>query len=446
MENEEKKIPTVDIEALKKELEDFIVVAKKEKEKIESLSSSITTKSEEIELYYTNFSDLRTKITDSQTGMQALLDQSTNLKNQIDQVSTNAQVQLDQIIEKTNSINVKIQEIEEYYGSFTELRNKLDDGQTGLQSLLDQSTALHKNISELELKAKTALDDIYEHMHSISEKVTEIESFYSSTFLPLREKVENEETGIQAVLGAVSNIKNEIIKTKSGADESFREIKNLADQSLKLKDKSEKSTTEIETLKQRSAEFKNDIEQTFKIATDVSLANSFNERKKNLEEESAKWLKHLSWSTGLLALGVIIIYFSQYIPNGTHPSDWRFWYRFAFTSPIIYYVYFTSHNYNKTRELLEKYAFKFAASLSLQSYAKLLTDNFKEDKHKEELLNFTIRSIDLIYKEPYTEKDKTRKFSVGNKIINIGLEDIETLSKQGIDINDIVKGKKSDKE
>jgi chromosome segregation ATPase len=86
MENEETKIPVVDIEALKKELEDFIAVAKKEKEKIESLSSGITTKSEELELYYKNFSELRTKLADNQTGMQALLDQSTNLKNQIDQV------------------------------------------------------------------------------------------------------------------------------------------------------------------------------------------------------------------------------------------------------------------------------------------------------------------------------------------------------------------------
>jgi uncharacterized coiled-coil DUF342 family protein len=446
MENEETKMSAVDIEALKKELEGFIAVAKKEKEKIESLSSGITTKSEEIELYYANFSELRTKFTDSQTGMQALLDQSTNLKNKTDQIGVNAQAQLDNIIEKTNLINANIQEIEKYYGVFTELKNKFDDEQTGLWALLDQSTALQKNIVELESKARTELDDIYKNMNSISEKVMEIESFYTSTFLPLREKVENEETGMQAVLGVVSNIKNEIIKTRSGADESFREIKNLADQSLKLKDKSEKSTTEIETLKQRSAEFKNDIEQTFKIATDVSLANSFNERKKNLEDESAKWLKHLSWSTGLLALGVIFIYFSQYIPNGTHPSDWRFWYRFAFTSPIIYYVYFTSHNYNKTRDLLEKYAFKFAASLSLQSYAKLLTDNFKEDKHKEELLSFTIRSIDLIYKEPYAERDKTRKFSVGNKIINIGIEDIETLAKQNIDIVDIIKEKKPNKE
>lgn len=446
MEDEETKTPSVDIESLKKELEDFITVAKKEKEKIESLSSDIITKSEEIELYYTNFSELRTKLTDNQTGMQVLLDQSLSLKNQIDQAGVNAQTELDQIIEKTNSINVKIKEIEGYYGTFTELKAKLNNGQTGLQVLLDQSTVLKNSIDDLEQKSKNALGDIHEDYHSISAKVKEIETFYTSTFLPLRAKVENEDTGVQAVLGSVSSIKDKIIQTKSGADESFREIKNLADQSLKLKDKSEKSTTEIEKLKQKSAEFKNEIEQTFKIATDVSLANSFNERKKSLEDESTKWLKHLSWSTALLTLVVISIYFSQFIPNGPPPSDWKFWYRFAFTSPIIFYVYFASRNYNKNRDLLEKYAFKFATSLSLQSYAKLLTDNFKEDKHKEELLNFSVRAIDLIYKEPYADKDKTRKFSIGNKIINIGIEDIETLAKQNIDIIDIVKEKKPVKE
>jgi hypothetical protein len=47
----------------------------------------------------------------------------------------------------------------------------------------------------------------------------------------------------------------------------------------------------------------------------------------------------------------------------------------------------------------------------------------------------------MVYKEPYVEKDKTRKFSIGNKIINIGLEDVETLAKQDINIQDIVEGK-----
>jgi len=445
MENDQEKNQTVDTEALKKELEDFIVIAKKDKEKIEALSIGVSTKSEEIELYYNNFIELRTKLADSQTGAQALLDQSTNLKNQVDQVSTSAQALLDQITEKTNAIGIKIQEMENYYGVFTDLKSKLSDGETGLQALLDQSVSIKNNIDQINVNAQASLEQINAKSNSITDKVQEIEGYYTTIFTPLKEKIDDEKTGLGAVMGSATSLKEEIVKTKAGADENFREIKNLADQTTKLKNQSEVSTNEIEELKKRSSEFKNDIEQTFKIATDVSLANSFNERKKDLEKESSKWLWHLSVSTAILILVVLGIYFSQYINNWSRPTDWKFWYRFAFTSPIIFYVYFASHNYNKSRDLLEKYAFKFAASLSLQSYTKLLSDTFKDEKYKEDLLKFSLRSIDMVYKEPYTEKDKTRKFSIGNKIINIGLEDIETLSKQGVDINEVVKDKKSDK-
>ena len=440
MENEEQKIERIDTEALKKELEGFIAVAKKEKEKIEALAVNISTKSEEIELYYTTFSESRNKLTDSDTGMQALLNQATNIKNQVDQVGTNAQSHLDQITEKFNAINTKIQEIESYYGTFTELKNKLSDGQTGLQALLDQSTTLKNNIDQLNTDAQEALEQINNKSISVIEKVQDIEIYYTASFLPLKEKIDDEKTGLQALLGSATNLKDEIIKTKAGTDENFREIKNLNDQSLKLKEQSEKSKNEIDEFKKRSAEFKADIEQTFQIATDVSLANSFNERKKDLEKESAKWLKHLSWSTGALSLIVIGIYLSQYISNGNKPSDWKFWYRFVFTSPVIFYITFASHNYNKVRDLLEKYAFKFATSLSLQSYTKLLTDNFK-DQDKAKLLDFSIRTIDMVYKEPYIEKNKARKFNFGNKVINIGLEDMETLAKENINITDIVNEK-----
>jgi len=73
MENDQTKKQFVDAEALKKDLEEFITIAKKEKEKIEDLSIGISTKFEEIELYYSNFTELRTKLADSQGGMQALL-------------------------------------------------------------------------------------------------------------------------------------------------------------------------------------------------------------------------------------------------------------------------------------------------------------------------------------------------------------------------------------
>lgn len=418
MENEETKIPTVDIEALKKELEDFIVVVKKEKEKIEALSSGITTKSEEIELYYKSFSEVRTKLTDSQTGMQALLDQATNTKNQVDQINTNAQTQLDQIIEKTNAINVKIQEIESYHGTFTELKTKLSDGQTGLQALLDQSTVLKNSITELETKSKTALDNIQENSQSISEKVTEIEDYYTSTFLPLRDKVEDPKLGIQATLNLATDLKDEVIKAKTSVDQRHKEIQSLAEKSGELKQSAEGSVKEIESLKAKSIEFKDSIGETLDLVTSSSLTDSFVKRRDTIAGNARFW----RWATllSVLLLGASVLYI-YYLQNKAVDGfqNWHSWYRYLFTSPLVYLVYLCSKNYTMERNYEERYAFKTVLSTSLQAYIKLLSDKFTDKK--DELLSFTLTSIDRIYKEPYEEKDETNEVYGGIKnIFNFG--------------------------
>jgi predicted nucleic acid-binding Zn-ribbon protein len=418
MENEETKIPVVDIEALKKELEDFIAVAKKEKEKIESLSSGITTKSEELELYYKNFSELRTKLADNQTGMQALLDQSTNLKNQIDQVGINAQTQLDQITEKTNSINVKIQEIEGYFGTFTELKTRLSDGQTGLQALLDQSTALKGSIDDLEKKSKTALDNIYENSQSISEKVTEITTYYESTFLPLRKNVDDPKIGIQATLNLATDLKDEIVKAKTSVDQRHKEIQTLAEKSGELKQNAEGSVKEIESLKAKSIEFKDSIGETLDLVTASSLTDSFVKRRDTIAGNTKFW----RWATllSVLLLGASVLYI-YYLQNKAVDGfqNWHSWYRYLFTSPLIYLVYLCSKNYTMERNYEERYAFKTVLSTSLQAYIKLLSDKFSDKK--DELLSFTLTSIDRIYKEPYEEKDETNEVYGGIKnIFNFG--------------------------
>jgi len=418
MENEETKMPVADIEALKKELEDFISVAKKEKEKIETLSSGITTKSEEIELYYTNFSELRTKLADSQTGMQALLDQATNQKNQVDQVGTNAQTQLDQITEKVNSIGIKIQEMETYYGTFAELKNKLGDGQTGLQALLDQSIALKNSIDELETKSKTALDNINENSKSISEQVVEIETFYTSIFLPIREKVEDPKIGIQATLNLATDLKDEIVKTKTSVDQRHKEIQLLTEKSGELKQNAEGSVREIESLKAKSIEFKDSIGETLDLVTASSLTDSFVKRRDKIAKNARFW----RWTTlvSVLLLGASVLYI-YYLQNKAVDGfqNWHSWYRYLFTSPLIYLVYLCSKNYTMERNYEERYAFKTVLSTSLQAYIKLLSDKFSDKK--DDLLEFTLKSIDRIYKEPYEEKDETNEVYGGIKnIFNFG--------------------------
>ena len=424
---EETNIPAVDTEALKKELEEFIVVAKKEKEKIEKLAVNISTKAEEIELYYTNFSELRTKLADSQSGLQAQLDQATNLKNQVDQVGVNAQTQLNQLTEKSNTINTKIQEIEVYFGTFTELKSKVGDGQTGLQALLNQSTALWTSINDIDTKAKATLDEINVNSESITEKVQEIEEYYTSSFTPLRTKVEDPKTGIQATLDLATDLKDEISKTKIGTDQRYKEIQSLTEKSGELKQSAEGSVKEIESLKAKSLEFKDSIGETLELVTSSSLTDSFVKRRDTIAANARFW----RWSTliSVVVLGASVLYI-YYLQNKAVDGfqNWHSWYRYLFTSPLVYLVYLCSKNYNMERNYEERYAFKTVLSTSLQAYIKLLSDKF--EGKKDDLLKFTLTSIDRIYKEPYEEKDETNEVYGGIKnIFNFGAKNHVTKPK-----------------
>lgn len=432
MENDQTNNSFADTEALKKELKDFIATAKKEKERIEDLAVSIYAKAEDIEIYYGSFTDLRTKLTDGKAGMQALLDQSTNVKNQIDQLGASAQEYLEQITEKVNSIKVKIQEIESYYGTFTDLKSKINDDQTGLQALLSQSTALRNNINKIGVNAQTALDQINSKVNSIAEKVQEIEKYYTSIFIPLKAKIDDGETGLQAVLGSVINFKNEIIKTKSGADDNFREIKNLKDQSVELRDESEKSKNEIEELKKKSAEFKDSIGETLELVTASSLTDSFIKRSNAISQNVLFWKRATLISVLFLGMSVLFIYYLQNkAPDGF--QNWHSWYRYLFTSPLIYLVYLCSHNYNMERDYEEKYAFKTVLSTSLQAYIKLLSNKFSDKK--EELLRFALTSIERIYREPYYDRDESQEVYGGFKnIFNFGLKNNASKAKVITDI------------
>ena len=412
------KNQTVDTETLKKELESFIADAKKEKEKIENLAINISTKSEEIDLYYTGFKDLKAKLADSNTGMQALLDQSTNLKNQVDQVNTNAQTELNQITEKINSINIKIQDMETYHGTFIDLRNKLSNGQTGLQALLDQATTLKNSINQVGTDSSTALEKINTQVISITEKVQEIETYYTTNFLPLKTKVDDPKIGIQATLNIAIDLKNEIVKTKTSTDQRFLEIQTLAEKSGELKQNAEVSVKEIEGIKAQSIEFKDSIGETLDLVTASSLTDSFVKRRDTIAKNTKFW----KWATlvSVIILGGSVLYIYYLQSKATDGfKDFQSWYRYLFTSPLIYLVYLCSHNYNMERDYEERYAFKTVLSTSLQAYIKLLSDKFSDKK--EELLKFTLASIERIYKEPYEEKDETQEVYGGIKnIFNFG--------------------------
>ena len=424
---EENPQEKIDYEKLSKELQEFLSTAKQETEKIQQLSIGITTKTEEIELYYSTFSGLRTKLGDSETGLQALLDKSTNLKNQIQQLSEAAQTQLDQVTERTNAIQTKVKEIEAYHGTFVELRTQLNDGQTGLQALLTQATKLKSEIEQQNTSAQTHLKQITDRVTSITTKVQEIEQYYTATFLPLKTKVDDPKIGIQATLNIATDIKNEIAKTKVSTDERHKEIQALAGKSNELKEGAELSVKEIEEIKTKSDEFKASIGEVLDLVTASSLTDSFIKRRDTIAKNASFW----RWMTlaSVIGLGLAVLYIYELQSSAADGfKDWHSWYRYLFTSPLIYLVYLCSHNYNMERDYEEKYAFKTVLSTSLQAYIKLLSDKFADKK--DDLLKFTLVSIERIYREPYSEADQSQELYGGFKsLFNFGLKNSVSKSK-----------------
>ena len=314
----------------------------------------------------------------------------------------------------------KVQSIETFYSGFERLRNQIEDGDTGLAKVFEDVKTTKREIDQIRESSQARLEEINSQATSVIEKVKAIENFYSDKFIKIKADIEDEKSGLQATLGAAQELKNQIVKAKSGADESFREIKNLSDESKKLRDQSELSTNAIESLKNASIELKNSIGETLDLVTSSSLTESFIRRRDRISKSVSFWNWFTIGSVVALGVSVLFIYYLQSTAIDGF-KDWHSWYRYLFISPLIYLSYLCSKNYRMERDYEEKYAFKTVLSASIQAYIKLLDDKFPDKK--DDLFKFALKSIDQIYQEPYSDKNESNEVYGGfRNIFNFGIK------------------------
>jgi hypothetical protein len=136
-------------------------------------------------------------------------------------------------------------------------------------------------------------------------------------------------------------LKDEIVKAKTSVDQRHKEIQTLAEKSGELKQNAEGSVKEIESLKAKSIEFKDSIGETLDLVTASSLTDSFVKRRDTIAGNTKFW----RWATllSVLLLGASVLYI-YYLQNKAVDGfqNWHSWYRYLFTSPLIYLVYLCS--------------------------------------------------------------------------------------------------------
>ena len=404
------------------QLNQLLEEAKSSLSQIRSNKTQIANRLQEIETFYTQFQGVRGQVNDGNEGVSAVFEKAKSLKQEIDQLKDASQTKLTEIETQLSSVTSKVQEIETFYTQFQGVRDQVNDGNEGVSAVFEKAKSLKQEIDQLKDASQTKLTEIETQLSSVTSKVQEIEAFYTQ-FVELKDKIEDEEGGLEAILGQASDLKNKISQKNKSAEDTLLAIKDLKTKSEELKKNAETDRGTIETYKTESEGFKKSIGEILDLVTPSSLRNEF----KNREKEIKSTVKFWKWSllAGLLLLSAAVLFIYDLQSTSTNGfADWKQWYRYLFTSPLVYLVYVCAKNYSMERDLLEKYAFKAVLSTSLRAYIKLLRDYFPEEK--SQILDFTLDSTSKIYKEPYYDKDKRRKVMFGIKsIFNVGIEDEE---------------------
>ena len=423
-----------------KRLEELQHQSKTKVEDIELTYNSVLEIKKKIEEYLAQATELNEKITDEETGLQAILESAQELKNNINTSKVNADAQLQKITEALNSVQSNIEEMETAYTEFTELNEKITDEETGLQAILESAQELKNNINTSKVNADAQLQKITEALNSVQSNIEEMETAYTE-FTELNEKITDEETGLQAILDQAAELKSEIVAVKSNAETVYKEIRIFRDNAAEyikeienFKGNADNTTQKIQNKYDESAELEKKIQEIFDIGTKGAHANYFVERRNQI------MLVFIAWGVvSLLCLTATVFLAVHFIApmadKMKHSLDVNLsalLLRFSILTPTTFAFIYSLNQYSQERRLYEKYAFKAISTYSIETSLNTLlrsTKGLSDQSRDKKITDFAICTFNSIYQEPIETKKERWSFGVGNKILKLTAETNQTVGK-----------------
>ena len=339
-----------------------------------------------------------------------------------------------------NSVLEIKKKIEEYLAQATELNEKITDEETGLQAILESAQELKNSIDTSKVNADAQLQKITEALNSVQSNVEEMETAYTE-FTELNKKITDEETGLQAILDQAVELKSEIVAVKSNAETVYKEIRifrdNAADYIKEIdnfKGNADNTTQKIQNKYDESAELEKKIQEIFDIGTKGAHANYFVERRNQI-----MWVFIVWGVVSLLCLTVTVLLAVYFIvpmaDKMKHSLDVNLsalLLRFSILTPTTFAFIYSLNQYSQERRLYEKYAFKAISTYSIETSLNTLirsTEGLSDQSRNKKIIDFAIRSFNSIYQEPIETKKERWSFGVGNKILKLTAETNQTVGK-----------------
>ena len=162
------------INEVKEQVDAIKLSAANSLEEIQSSIGSIEQKSTEMEDAYESFTEINEKITDEETGLEAVYVNIQSIETDIAQLNAQAENHLETIQASLVAIQKNVTEMEDAYESFTEINEKITDEETGLEAILESSTASKNDITAIKTGADTIYKEIRKFRDEAAGYVKEI--------------------------------------------------------------------------------------------------------------------------------------------------------------------------------------------------------------------------------------------------------------------------------
>jgi hypothetical protein len=322
----------------------------------------------------------------------------------------------------------------------------------------DKSSRNYFNVDEISIqKAKNDMQLTTKQAESIISQLNEskktLDTFYQNKLNELQEiqntlqTVRNNSTEITNILTKVSannatiqqivtqqktnldNINKNIEINNSNVAAHNKEVESFKNNSKNILDEQAKQKSDfddhLKVMNETSAFFeerRKKLDDLIGIEVGVSLFRTFNKRKDELNKSIEFWRNAVWLMTAITFLLVIILFFVY------NDKDWETILTNSLKSlPAFLLLYFSISQYKKERAFQEEYAFKSAVALTIDEYAKKISN----DETKDDLIINAVKGVysppsSFSVKESSTKPDLASEILVHLKEVTIGLKDVIT--------------------
>lgn len=333
----------------------------------------------------------------------------------IESTIANAENGIVDLRKKRDNLKNLLSSTERYINNnFQSLKNKIDDPNEGLNAKLKKGKKFETSANSLNKNFQKASIKLSELKKESTDKIRDIRKTHydlkliDKSLRQIKQDIDGTNLEIEESKIKIDTAKNVILENERKVVDSSNIISRLQTE----------STSNSESIGEFKSEAESDLEKIkniYGMAANAGLGGEFDKSRKHIEKNLKVWRIHIISATSLLFLFFILFFIFQlsivdYDLSRVKIND-AILTRLLMSAPIIFYLVFSTSQYNRNKMLYERYAYKTAISLSIEAHMSLLLriDKQGDGMVSDKVLDFILSGFRKIYREPYKKIDKLNK-------------------------------------